>query len=346
MEPAYPYRLAWKPPPPVNIRPANRAAVLEALEYEFPTSRRRLQDRTHLSPLTLRRACRQLLRERVVALKYGHDPDTGVACDLITQARYPVLPVLEIDETHMIWRLCTTCGESVFATVQERGPFRSFEDDLELLMSRVSVIQSAGTCGLPAEVPLQAPVLLYAQPNPRALRTVEQVLETAPQVTLTPAQAAAREIRYLPAVGTTHCVLHLALGPSATATLLARQTAEDLTSPLVPLPYAANMTVALRRAIGHTPRQSRDYGERVRKFLQDVLRSVTPDCLILEHDLCQDPARSIAGVLPSGTALHCFRFALNTPSLAHRGALRLSRRALWDAMISQSPVGTAEGPTR
>lgn len=344
MEPASPYRIAWQQPPPVNVRASNRAAVLEALEHGFPTSRRCLQVRTGLCPLTLRRACRQLIREGVATLKYGQDPETGIACDLVTPASYPVLPILDISEARMTWRLCTTCGESVFAATQERGPFRSFEDDLELLMGRVTSILRAGTCHLPARVPLQAPVLLCATPNDRILKTVERVLEVPPQMVLTPTEAAAQEIHYLPMAHTAGCVLHLTTGPSATATFLVRRTLNDPESPLVPLPYVTDMSNRLCLALARIPRHSPAYTEGVLHFLQSACRSVTPDCLILEHDFLHDPARSLSALLPQTTALHCIPLAHNTPPLSHRGALRLSRRALWDSMISE-PL-PAEAMTR
>lgn len=93
---ASPYRVAWQPPDAVRVRASSREAVLEALELRHPLSRRALQAMTCLSPLTLRRTCRQLVREGGAILQYGRDPETGRACDLMAPADYPVLPILEV----------------------------------------------------------------------------------------------------------------------------------------------------------------------------------------------------------------------------------------------------------
>ena len=92
METMYPYRVAWHKPEAVEVSPESRRVLLEALEYEFPTSRHRLAGLCGLGDVTLRRGCRQLIREGVLTLKYGPDPDTGKACDLITPVCYPILP--------------------------------------------------------------------------------------------------------------------------------------------------------------------------------------------------------------------------------------------------------------
>ena len=80
-----PYRIAWQRPDSVNVRSASRAAVLDALDTRSSLSRGQLQAMTGLSPLTLRRACRQLVRENVVVLQYGKNSDTGHACDLFSR---------------------------------------------------------------------------------------------------------------------------------------------------------------------------------------------------------------------------------------------------------------------
>lgn len=350
MESIHPYRVAWHRPQPVNVRPESRTAVLEALEYEFPTSRRRLLGLTDLGAVTVRRACHQLIRERVMALKYGHDPDSGQSCDLVTFTRYPVLPVLELAETYMIWRLCDTRGDSVFATVRDRGGFHTAEDDLNILMGQVSTILNAGTCGLPAAVPLQPPVLLLPSPmntaptahghtlphDPdRPVALVRRVLDIEPRFVLTPEEATAHELRYHPAVRGLGCILHIRLGVTDTATMLVRQTATNLTSPLIPAPYMAGLTHTLNTYTHGTPHRSTARWERLAAFLQTFCRLITPDCVVVETNDPSYPQRlsdSLAAVLPPAVSLQCTSYALNAPSLAHRGALRFSRRVLWESM--------------
>jgi len=334
---ASPYRVAWQPPASVNVSAASRRRVLDALDCDAPFSRRRLQQATGLSPLTLRRACRQLLREGVLTLQYGHDPDTGHLCDLIAPARYPVLPILEITPDRMVWRLCSTCGDSVFATVLERGAFRTAEDDLYLLMSRVTSVLNAGTCGLPAHIPLQPFVLLADATDTAIPKAVVRVLDEPPQRILTPAEAAAREISRLPEAQGASCVLYFAPDTSVTASLLVRSNAQDPDSPLLPTTFATGLEATLRARLQHVPRRSSARMQILSELLQDICHTLTPDCLVIEYD---DPpfsehalpSAALSSLLPPTTVLCPIPVPRQAPSLAHRGALRLSRRALWDSM--------------
>ena len=352
MESIYPYRVAWHKPKPVNVRPESRRTVLEALEHEFPTSRSRLLGLADLGAVTVRRACHQLIREEVMALKYGRDPDSGQSCDLVTFTRYPVLPVLELAETYMIWRLCDTLGGSVFATVRDRGGFYSAEDDLGILMGQVSTILKAGTCRLPGSIPLQPPVLLLPSPmnspdisrghslsrDPEQLTTlVRRVLDETPVFVLTPEEATAHELCYHPAARGAACVLHVRFGVTVTASLLIRQTATDLTSPWIPAPYADGVSVTLNEYIHNTPAHSAARWKRVAACLGSICRLITPHLVVIETDSPHPIPDSIRAVLPPMTALQYTGYALNTPSLAHRGALRFSRRALWESMRQEPP---------
>ena len=339
METIYPYRVAWHAPPPVNVRSSSRGALLDAIEYEFPTSKARLTDLTGLGEATVRRACRQLIREGVLTLKYGPDPDTGHASDLISVARYPVLPVLEITRAYMIWRLCDTCGGSVFATVRDRGGFCSPEDDLMTLMGQVQTIMRAGTCGLPAKVPLQPPVLLLPAKEVSLVSLVRRVLDAPPAVCITPDEATAMEIRYLPDARDARSVLHLRTGEVCSVSLLARESADDLRAPLRPAPWAAGLDQTLREYTGDLHPHTAAWWKQVAAFLRDLCRFVTPDCAVVEFDRDHTVSRLLRTALPPTVKLVRVNYALNTPSLAHRGALRLTRRTLWDGMESEKPNG-------
>lgn len=351
METTYPYRVAWHKPEAVTVRPESRRALLEALEYEFPTSRRRLAGLCALGEVTLRRGCRQLIREGVLTLKYGPDPDRGKPCDLITPVDYPVLPVLEISETYMIWRLCNTLGESVFATVRDRGGFCTPEDDLHTLVGRASSILRADTCRLPKDMPLMPPVLLLPSPankpaatgthtlprDPNRLKAlVRRVLDEDPVAVLTPEEAVAHELGYHPSARGASCVLHLRLGAVNTATLLVREHSSSPTSPLTVAPFGAEMNHTLQSTLSDLPARSAQWQSGVADFLTSVCRFITPQLVAIEAPDNVDAISALRNVLPPGVILQWTVYALNTPSLAHRGALRYARRALWESMLGGS----------
>lgn len=356
MDTIYPYRVAWRAPKALAVSPESRRAILEALEYEFPTSRQRLFGLTDLGDVTFRRGCRQLIREKVMALKYGQDPDSGRSCDLVTLESYPVLPVLELSETYMIWRLCNTAGESVFATVRDRGGFCTAEDDLYTLLGQVASILRAGTCRLPRNIPLQPPVLLLPSPMntpstshahtlpqepDRLVTLVRRVLDEAPVHMLTPEEAVAHELYYHPAIQSASCVLHLRFGVTNTATLLIREKSTDSASPLTVAPFAADMTRALRETVSGTDPHSALWQSRIAEFLSSVYRFITPQCTVLEVPEGIPTVADMGDRLPAQISLQWRKYALNTPSLAHRGALRYARRDLWEAMRSESPPSTS-----
>ena len=355
METTYPYRVAWHKPKAVDVSPESRRAILEALEYEFPTSRQRLVRGCGLSESTFRHGYRQLIRERILALKYGPDPDSGRSCDLLTPACYPVLPVLELSETYMIWRLCSTLGESAFATVRDRGGFCSAEDDLHALMGQVSAILRAGTCHLPEDIPLQAPVLLLPSPmnTPAIIHThtiscdadrltalVRRVLDLPPSHVLTPEEAVAHELSYHPLTRGASCVLHVRFGVTNTATLLVRENSSHPESPLTAAPYAAEMNRTLQATLQDVSVHSTAWQSRVADFLRSVCRFITPQLVAIEAPDTIPAIPRLEEILPAQTTLQWMEYALNTPSLAHKGALRYARQVLWESMMSKSSKTT------
>lgn len=333
MDSTYPYRIAWRRPADVNVGSSSRSAVLDAMEYDALTSRSRLCTRTGLGAATVRRACRQLIREGVMTLKYGRDPDSGAACDLVTLVRYPVLPVLEIADTYMVYRLCDTLGQSVFATVRDRGGFCTPEDDLITLMGQASAILRAGTCNLPTSIPLQPPVLLLPSKDTHLLKSVERILPTAPAYILTPEAAAAHELCYHAATRDAVSILHLRIGEAESVALLTRDPSAPSDS-LSPLPCASGLERALREHTREAPPHTKEWWLRAADFLTGLLGYITPDCIAVEIDRNGVDPAFIRACLPPSIPLVFLQYALNTPSLAHRGALRLPRRALWDRLQS------------
>lgn len=339
MDSPYPYRIAWRPPPPVNVRSASRGAILDAMEYEFPTSKHRLADRTGLGDTTVRRACRQLSRERVMALKYGKDPDSGIAADLVTFARYPVLPILEITRAYMVWRLMDTRGGSVFATVRDRGGFCTPEDDLITLMGQARTIIKAGTCGLPADVPLQPPVLILPAREASMAGLVGRVVDAKPFCVLTPEAASAHELRFFAATHNAASVLYIRAGENCTVSLLQRANMDDLQSPFRPSPWTSGLSACLEEASIDLRPHTLAWWKAIAAFLTDCCRILTPEAILVESDKVLPDPRLLRNAIPSSIRFIHRTYALNTPSLAHQGAMRLTRRALWDSMESESPDG-------
>lgn len=332
MESNYPYRVAWHRPTDINVRSESRAAVLDAMEYGFPTSKGRLEARTDLGTTTVRRAYRQLIREGVMTLKYGSDPDSGRASDLLTFVRCPVLPVLEITDAYMVWRLCDTCGGSVFATVRDRGGFYTPEDDLITLMGQVSAILRAGTCGLPAKVPLQPPVLLLPFRDPKLVSLVRRETETEPRFILTPEEAAALELQYNPVTQHAASILYVRSGEVRSVSLLQRMHLEDPRSTFYPTPFTAGLERSLREYTRGVRPHTGAWWQQATGFLAECVRYLSPDLVVVETDRPGSDPKALRKVLPPSIPLLHLPYALNTPSLAHRGAIRLSRRVLWDSM--------------
>jgi len=315
-------------PAPVRVRSSSRRAVLDALEYVPLLSRAHLSEITDLGETTLRHAIRQLSREGVLT------PQSGRNAGTVSIARYSALPVLEIAPRHMIWRLCDTLGGSVFATVRDRGGFRSAEDDFVALMGQVATILRGGACGLSKEIPLQPPVLLCSDslgPDipPRL------PLPESPTAILSPKQAIALEIRYLPATRKADTTLLLQVGADTltpAVTLFTRAEGGGLDRSFIPSPMTADLDQSLLTYVEDTPAYTRNWWLRIAAFLRDLCRFIRTDCVILEIDRPQEHAALLRPALPPTVKLVRTRYALNTPSLAHRGALRIARRALWESM--------------
>lgn len=311
-----------RPPAPVHIRSSSRGAALDALEYGPNLSRSRMAELTLLGETTLRRAIRQLSREGVLT------PQSGRNAATVSVARYPSLPILEITDRRFLWRLCDTVGGSVCVTIRDRGRFRAPEEDFTALLGQVSAILGCGTCGLSETVPLQPPLLLCPDGENCELLPLLLPLMTSPGAILSPEDAAAVELRYLPAARQAESLLLIHGDEEADTpqiTLFTRQIARDLSSPLIPSPLTTDLGQALRL---YSPTSS----ESLTDFLRDLARFLRLNCVVMESDRPSETAARLRAALPKGVRLVRSRRALHTPSLAHRGALRILRRALWDGM--------------
>jgi hypothetical protein len=326
---------------PPALRPTaradNRSAILEAMEYEFPTSKRRLIEQAGLSETTTRRIGRQLAKEGILTLVHGADPDDGRAADLVSLSRYPVLPVLEITEHRLLWRLCDTCGSSVFATIRDRSGFFPPEDDLAILLGQVSTILRADTCGMTPSVSLQPPVLLLPDKEPYWHGLLRRALDREIPVSLAHETAVARELRYHPHTQEADSVLCLHAGEPASVTLYHREQTGDSDSPFVPTAHASPLAETLTAYVSGCRPHSEAWWKRTADFLRDAHRFVSPACVVVETDRAgESPGDSLRTALPPSIPLIRITCGLNTPSLAHRGALRFSRWALWEEMLRRS----------
>ena len=316
---------------PIHVRSSSRKTLLDALEYAPILSRIHLGELTELGETTLRHAVRQLSREGILT------PQSGRNAGTISIARYSALPILEISPHRLTWRLCDTLGSSVVATVRDRGKFRSLEDDLVALRGQVETILRGGACDLPREIPLQPPVLLC----PDYLIPTSLPLWTPPSAVLTPEEAVAGELRFLPVAQAAEAALLLHVGEDAavpTVTLFTRRNREPFPTPFTPSSDTADLGQTLLRDVGESPAYTEVWWRRIAAFLEDLLRFIRLDCVIVEIDRPQEHAHLLRASLPSTVKLLRVRYALNTPSLSHRGALRVARRALWESMEETSPA--------
>ena len=336
MDPVYSRPICFsrpRPPKTVHVRASSRAATLDALEYGPRLTRSDLTELTELGETTLRHAVRQLSREGVLT------SESRCNAAPVSVARYAALPVLDITPHRMTWRLCDTLGGSVFATVRERGLFRSPEDDLIALMGQVSTILSAGTCGLSHRIPLQPPVLICPDgEHNESLPSLLPLMSPPPDRILSPEEAVAEELPYLSATRESEVVLHIRTGEATReslglqVTLFSRLAAHERSGPFVPSPVVSDLAQSLRPYLGSHPSYTAAWWKQVAAFLGDLSRFIRLSCVVVEVDRPQEHAAVLRSTLPADVKLARIRYAHNTPPLSHRGALRIIRRALWDRM--------------
>ena len=320
-----------------SVKPESRRTLLTLLEWESPLSPAALAQGSGLSHATVRRALRELTRDGILTLQYDNRNTDCRRSEPVGFARYPVLTVLELSETHFLWRLGDTRSCSVYAALHPRGGFLPPEDDLALLMSRVHTVLRSGVCHLPREIPLQAPVLLLpndgGDPRKHGLTAVAcRELEITPTAVMTLREAATLEIGYHPTARGAGSVLYLRDGKSTSTTLLIRRQVGDRTSPLVEADHIPDLTPLLLDRIRKDPPSSSARLRSTGEFLRDLYRYLRPDCVVLETDHPVENILPLRQALPEGISLLCHDHALNSPSLAHLGALRVARQALWSKM--------------
>ena len=324
-----------------SVRPANRQALLELLERDAPLTPAALSQEAGLSSATVRRALRELMDDGILTLQYDKRNTDYRRAEPVGFVRYPVLTVLELTEAHFLWRLGDTRGGSVYAALHPRGGFLPPEDDLALLMSRVRTVLRSGVCHIPREIPLQAPVLLLpdgeGDPCEHRLTAVAcRELEITPTAVMSLQEATALELGYHPATRKAASVLYLQDGKTTSATLLIRIGSENKAAPFTKADHVSDLTPQFLAHIRNKPPLSDARLQGTGDFLRDLLRYLHPDCVVLETDHPVENRAPLRKALPEDVALLCHDYALNSPSLAHLGALRVSRQELWKRMDQAS----------
>ena len=327
-------------PPSSPIRSVSRQTVLDALDRAIPLSHLRITEeetaedstlsRLHLArltgmgPTTLRRICRQLAQAGIL------QPIVSGGSAPLLPVRYPVLPLWEITPHAISWRLCDTLGNIVCSLSPEDSPFPTPEDRLTALWSRAAALLEEKPRYTSERVPTQPPVLLCeGDPSPW-LAHLSRLTGVEPLIVLSPAEAAAKELSCLSVLERAETVLLLHVGVSAQVTLFTRHITSKPPAPFVPSSATADLTQALRDYVQDRP--SAKPWEAVAAFLRDLNRFIRLDRVVLELESAMERPSLPRDALPPSVTPILVRYDHRTLTLAGRGALRLSRRALWDRM--------------
>ena len=306
------------------VSPRSRRLLLDALEVAPSVSCSEAALLSGLNEKTVRNACRLLAREGILDGR-----SAGAEREAIRIARYPSLPMLDIRRAYTLLRLGDTRLDSVFAVMRDADGRSSREEDLGQVFHRARGILKSGLPTVQSSISPAQPVVLYEDqaPTPRRMEQIRcgfATLGTAlPPLTVPVAEAMAAELSFLPETQGASLVLCIATRPCLAARMFARERGGTAFLPLSLMATLQSPSVISFLAGGESTLS------RVVELVTRVRGILPVDCVILETDA---PMEACVGNIPSGIGFHT-RFAdLNTPSLAHRGALRLSRRRLWESM--------------
>jgi hypothetical protein len=184
---------------------------------------------------------------------------------------------------------------------------------------------------------LQPPVLLLPAEEPYWQGILRRALDREFPFVLSRETAVARELRYHPHTRTAASVLCIHAGEPASVTLYHREQAGEPGSPFVPAAHASPLTETLNAYVSGCRPHSEAWWKRIADLLRDAHRFISPACVVVETDRAgESPGDSLRTALPPSIPLIRITCGLNTPSLAHRGALRFSRWALWEEMLRRS----------
>ena len=157
---------------------------------------------------------------------------------------------------------------------------------------------------------------------------------------ITYTKAAAAELRYHPTTRNATSILHLRMGETPAVTLFLRTHSDEPLSPFAPAACGGGLSETFRAYTQDASPHTKAWWQQIAAFLADACRFITPDCVVVETDRPRVSLPIRPEMFPRSTRVIRMRYALNTPSLAHRGAVRLNRRILWDSMMGDSPEYT------
>ena len=315
------------PPLSHTVTPRSRTRLLEAMESVPSATFGEVARLSGLSQKTVRCTARQLIQEGIL-------DGRGMASDgrerRLRFARTPSLPLLELGQAHTLFRLGDTCLDSVFAVIRDGGE-DSREADVAWVLRRAEELLVRGLSGEERLPTLCQPVILFGD-GEHSKRLTEQAQWAfsswgagCPPVTLSVSQAMAEELSRLPEVKGHALVLWVETHPCLSARLFVRESGGG---GLIPLPLEEMGQYRSARGVS-----SRDPAEEQTVALLERIGSILPvDCVLLETALSPECLTAIADRLPSRMTLHSYPTDINTPSIAHRGALRIARHRLWASM--------------
>lgn len=323
------------------VSPRCRRRLLDLLESAAPTTCKQAAKLCGLSEKTLRTLRRELVAEGILLPNTAGGRE-GSARSPFLPVRYAALPVLEISSSRLLLRWGDTRLESVFAVVRERNGYATQEEALAWLGDRAERILGAGVPTLGRQAPFLQPVLLCDEGimTPRVYKNAEDFLgrfgsfASCPVLTVT--EAVAEELLRHPAAQDATLVLHVCAGSIPTVGCYLRS--EEGTS-FLPLPHREIMEECLQR---HMRRYalSADPVQGLCAFFREIGTGLSPDCVILESAFPEEAVAACTSYLPRHTVFCPVFTDLNTPTLAHKGALRKARRMLWERMGEEQGRGS------
>lgn len=295
--------------------------LMELVERHGPLSRSRAATLFPMSESTLRRASAVLLRGGLLTLRYSEDSPLKGKEDLLDFARFGPIEMLEVTPTRLHWRMAHP-RELLHTLTRERNPFLPLEEDLLLLMSQTASFVRQGE---PRSPLLMLPL---GETDGETAQAVRRALH--PAAIMTPEEAAALELSYAPATADYGDLLLIHDGEEPVASLLHRRSTEER---FMTLPYTQSLTQALRAAIRHTPADTPDRAEAIASYPAELCRYLRPACVVTE--LPASAAHTPKTSLPPDVPRLTFTYSYATPSLSHKGALRLGRQILWKSRLNE-----------
>ena len=140
--------------------------------------------------------------------------------------------------------------------------------------------------------------------------------------------ALAAELTHLPETRDASLVLWISVCHGFTAELFTKNQDGKTFSAL---PFSARLSTVLTVEEAHNGIPDTPEG-RVAELLRRMRGLLSMDCVLVETRFAPERLDACRDALPPTAKLFARFVDLNTPSLAHCGALRVSRRHLWESL--------------